>query len=52
MNADLIVGVIFGVLFVATVLAAPWVAAENRPEFLRPDLKHRHRWDGPMKPPR
>jgi hypothetical protein len=41
--------IIFGVLLAATVLAAPWVAAENRPEFLRPDLKQRHRWDGPMK---
>jgi hypothetical protein len=52
MNADLIVGVIFGVLLVLTVFLAPWLAAENRPEFLRPDLKPRHRWDGPMKPPR
>jgi hypothetical protein len=52
MDADVIVGVIFGVLLVATVLAAPWLAAENRPEFLRPDLDHRHRWDGPMKPRR
>ena len=50
--ANEVVGIIFGVLFVATVLLAPWLAAENRPEFLRPDLKHRHRWDGPMKPPR
>ena len=50
--ANEIVGIIFGVLFVATVLLAPWLAAEGRPEFLRPDLKHRHRWDGPMKPPR
>jgi hypothetical protein len=41
--------IIFGVLFTATVLAAPWVAAENRPEFLRPDLPHRHRWDGPQR---
>jgi hypothetical protein len=49
MSADTIVGIIFGVLLVATVLAAPWLAAENRPEFLRPDLDHRHRWDGPMK---
>jgi hypothetical protein len=47
--ANMIVGVIFGVLFVVTVLVAPWLAAEDRPEFLRPDLKHRHRWDGPMK---
>jgi hypothetical protein len=52
MDADVIVGVIFGVLLVATVLAAPWLAAENRPELLRPDLDHRHRWDGPMKPRR
>jgi hypothetical protein len=50
--ANEIVGIIFGVLFVATLIAAPWLAAENRPEFLRPDLKPRHRWDGPMKPPR
>jgi hypothetical protein len=41
--------IIFGVLFAATVLTAPWLAAENRPEFLRPDLKQRHRWDGPLK---
>jgi hypothetical protein len=41
--------IIFGVLFVATVFSAPWLAAENRPEFLRPDLKQRHRWDGPLK---
>jgi hypothetical protein len=47
--ANAIVGAIFGVLFVVTVLVAPWLAAENRPEFLRPDLKPRHRWDGPMK---
>jgi len=47
--ANAIVGAIFGVLFVVTVFAAPWLAAEDRPEFLRPDLKHRHRWDGPMK---
>jgi hypothetical protein len=52
MSADTIVGLIFGVAFVLTVLVAPWLAAENRPEFLRPDLKHRHRWDGPMKPQR
>jgi hypothetical protein len=52
MSADTIVGAIFGASLVATVLVAPWLAAENRPEFLRPDLKHRHRWDGPMKPPR
>jgi len=49
---DAVVGIIFGVLFVLTIAVAPWLAAENRPEFLRPDLKHRHRWDGPMKPPR
>jgi hypothetical protein len=47
--ADAVVGIVFGVLLVATVLAAPWLAAENRPEFLRPDLKQRHRWDGPLK---
>jgi hypothetical protein len=41
--------IIFGVLLAATVFSAPWLAAENRPEFLRPDLKHRHRWDGPLK---
>jgi hypothetical protein len=52
MSADVIVGVIFGVALVLTVLASPWLAAETRPEFLRPDLRHRHRWDGPMKPPR
>jgi hypothetical protein len=52
MDANELVGIIFGVLFVATLAVAPWLAAENRPEFLRPDLKHRHRWDGPMKPPR
>ena len=44
-----IVGVIFGVLLVATVVLAPWCAAETRPEFLRPDLRPRHRWAGPMK---
>ena len=44
-----IVLIIFGVLFVLTVAVAPWLAAEGRPEFLRPDLKHTHRWDGPMK---
>jgi len=49
MDADAIVGIIFGVLLVATVVVAPWLAAEDRPEFLRPDLKPRHRWDGPMK---
>jgi hypothetical protein len=47
--ANEIVGIIFTVLLVATVVAAPWLAAETRPEFLRPDLRHRHRWDGPMK---
>ena len=41
--------IVFGVLFTATVFSAPWLAAENRPEFLRPDLKPRHRWDGPLK---
>ncbi len=49
--ANEIVGIIFTVLLVATVVVAPWLAAENRPEFLRPDLKP-HRWDDPMKPPR
>jgi hypothetical protein len=44
-----LVGIIFTVLFVATLILAPFCAAEARPEFLRPDLKHRHRWDGPMK---
>jgi hypothetical protein len=48
-NANEIVLIIFGVLFVVTVAVAPWLAAEGRPEFLRPDLKHTHRWDGPMK---
>jgi hypothetical protein len=52
MDADAIVGIIFGVLLVATVVVAPWLSAETRPEFLRPDLRHRHRWDGPMKTPR
>ena len=46
---DAVVGIIFGVLLVATIVAAPWLAAEDRPEFKRPDLKQRHRWDGPMK---
>ena len=50
--ANEIVGIIFTVLLVATVVVAPWLAAENRPEFLRPDLKPRDRWDNPMKPPR
>ena len=50
--ANEVIGIIFGVLLVATVLLAPWLAAENRPEFLRPDLKPRHRWDSPMKPGR
>jgi hypothetical protein len=49
MNPDLLIGIIFGVLLVLTVAASPWLAAENRPDFLRPDLKQRHRWDGPMK---
>jgi hypothetical protein len=44
-----LVGIIFAVLLVATIVVAPWLAAETRPEFLRPDLRHRHRWDGPMK---
>jgi hypothetical protein len=44
-----LVGIIFTVLFVATLILAPFFAAETRPEFLRPDLRHRHRWDGPMK---
>jgi hypothetical protein len=47
--ANELVGVIFAVLLVATVVVAPWLAAETRPDFLRPDLKPRHRWDGPMK---
>ena len=50
--ANEIVGIIFTVLLVATVVVAPWLAAETRPEFLRPDLKPRDRWDNPMKPPR
>ena len=50
--ANELVGIIFAVLLVATVFAAPWLAAENRPEFLRPDLRPRHRWDGPMNPRR
>jgi hypothetical protein len=49
MDANTLIGIIFGVLLVLTVVAAPWLAAEDRPDFLRPDLKHRHRWDGPMK---
>jgi hypothetical protein len=49
MDANLLVGIVFGVLLVLTVAVAPWLAAEDRPDFLRPDLKHRHRWDGPMK---
>jgi hypothetical protein len=50
--ANELVGIIFTVLLVATVVVAPWLAAENRPEFLRPDLKPRHRWGGPIDPPR
>jgi hypothetical protein len=46
-----VVGIIFGVLLVATIVLAPWFAVETRPEFLRPDLRQRHRWDGPMKRP-
>jgi hypothetical protein len=49
MNPDVLIGIIFGVLFVLTIALAPWLAAEGRPEFLRPDLKQRHRWAGPMK---
>ena len=49
MDANLLVGIIFGVLLVVTVAVAPWLAAEDRPDFLRPDLKQRHRWDGQMK---
>jgi len=48
---ELLLLIIFGALFVATLVLAPWCAAENRPEFLRPDLKQRHRWDGPIKLP-
>jgi hypothetical protein len=47
--ADAVVGIIFGVLLVATVLAAPWLAAVTRPEFLRPELRPEDRWDGPLK---
>jgi hypothetical protein len=46
-----LVGIIFAVLLVATMVLAPWCAAETRPEVLRPDLRHRHRWAGPMKFP-
>ena len=41
--------IIFGAMLAFAVFGAPWLAAENRPEFLRPDLDHRHRWDGPLK---
>jgi hypothetical protein len=44
-----ILGIIFAALLVLTIVLAPWLAAETRPEFLRPDLRPRHRWDGPMK---
>jgi hypothetical protein len=43
-----IVFIIFAVLLVATCILAPFLAAETRPEFLRPDLRQRHRWAGPM----
>jgi hypothetical protein len=43
--------IIFGALLVATVVLAPFCAAETRPEFLRPDLRHRQRWIGPMSSP-
>jgi hypothetical protein len=49
MDANTLIGIIFGVLLVLTVVVAPWLAAEDRPDFLRPALKQRHRWDGPMK---
>jgi hypothetical protein len=41
--------IIFGVLLAVTVLSAPWLAAENRPEFLRPDLKPGEDWGGVQK---
>jgi hypothetical protein len=44
-----LVGIIFAVLLIVTIVVAPWLSVETRPEFLRPDLRHRHRWDGPMK---
>ena len=43
---DVVVGIIFGVLLVATIAVAPWLAAENRPEFLRPDQKPGEDWGG------
>ena len=41
--------IVFGVMLAFAVLSAPWLAAENRPEFLRPELKPEDRWDGPLK---
>ena len=50
MNVNEVVGIIFAVLLVATIVAAPWLAAEDRPAFLRPDVKPTDHWDGgPMK---
>jgi hypothetical protein len=50
MNVNEVVGIIFAVLLVATVVAAPWLAAEDRPAFLRPDLRPSDRWeDGPKR---
>ena len=46
---DEVVGIIFAFLLVATVLLSPFLAAETRPEFLRPELKPEDRWDGPLK---
>ena len=46
---EVALGIVFAVLLVATVVVAPWLAAETRPEFLRPDLRPRHLWGGPLK---
>ena len=31
--------IIFGVLLAASIFSAPWLAAEDRPEFLRPNSR-------------
>jgi hypothetical protein len=43
------IAIIFTALVLGTIVLAPFFGAESRPEFLRPDRKHRRGMVGPMR---
>jgi hypothetical protein len=43
------IAIIFTAMVLGTIVLSPFFGAESRPEFLRPDRRHRG-WLSPMRP--